>query len=94
MHHDAARKSILDYIRDDSKALTQSVGSGDKQKLDEYFTSIREVELRMERAAHLPPVQAPEGAKEPAGIPESYAEHLRLMGDLLVLAFHFRQRSK
>ncbi len=86
-HRDVARKSILDFIREDSKAIEGQVSASDRQKLDEYFTSIRDVELRMQRAAQMPPVRLPEGAKVPAGIPASYAEHLRLMGDLLVLAF-------
>ncbi len=82
-----ARRSILDFIREDSKSLTNKVGTGDKQKLDEYFTSIREIELRMERASRMPPLPAPAGVKPPEGIPESQAEYLRLMCDLLVLAF-------
>ncbi len=86
-HRRVSRKSVLDFIRDDSKALTSRIGAGDKQKLDEYFTSIRDVELRMERAARMPPLPPPAGAKAPGGIPESQAEYLRLMCDLLVLAF-------
>jgi hypothetical protein len=86
-HRVKTRKSILDFIRDDSKALTSKVGAGDKQKLDEYFTSIREIELRMERASRMPPLPAPAGVKPPEGIPENQAEYLRLMCDLLVLAF-------
>jgi hypothetical protein len=86
-HRTASRKSILDFIREDSKSLTQRVGYGDQQKLDEYFTSIREVEARLDRAARLPPLPAPAGAQAPAGIPASQAEHLRVMCDLLVLAF-------
>ena len=84
---DLARKSVLDFIRDDSRSLVATMGSGDKQKLDEYFTSIREIELRMERAATLPAVNAPPGVTAPAGLPASYAEHLRLLCDMLVLAF-------
>lgn len=84
---DAARKSVLDFIRADSQSVLRGVGANDRQKLDEYFTAIREIELRMERAAKLPPVNAPAGVKAPAGIPASTAEHLRLMCDLLVLAF-------
>ena len=84
---DLARKSVLDFIRDDSRSLVATMGGGDKQKLDEYFTSIREIELRMERAATLPAVNAPPGVTAPAGLPDSYAEHLRLMCDMLVLAF-------
>jgi hypothetical protein len=83
---DAGRRSILDFVREDSKELTAKLGPTDKRKLDEYFTSIRDIELRIERAAKLPPVKAPEGMK-PTGIPASYAEHLKLMSDLLVLAF-------
>ncbi|HEX8295416.1 MAG TPA: DUF1552 domain-containing protein [Chthoniobacteraceae bacterium] len=85
---EASRKSVLDFIRDDSRSLMNDVGSNDRQKLDEYFTSIREIELRMERAAKMPPVNLPAGATAPpAGMPGSYAEHLRLMCDMLVLAF-------
>ena len=84
---EAARKSVLDFIRDDSRALAAGMGSGDQQKLDEYFTSIREIELRIERAAKLPPVHAPAGVTAPAGQPGNFAENLRLMCDMLVLAF-------
>ena len=85
---EAARKSVLDFIRDDSRTLLARVGAGDRQKLDEYFTAIREVELRMERARRLPAAPVPPGASAPPpGIPASHAEHLRLMCDLLVLAF-------
>lgn len=84
---EAARKSVLDFIREDSRSLMSSVGANDRQKLDEYFSAIRDIELRIERAAKLPPVQLPPGVTAPAGTPESYAEHLRLMCDLLVLAF-------
>ena len=82
-----ARRSVLDFIRDDSQSLVAKMGSGDRQKLDEYFTSIREIELRLERAAKLPAANAPAGVTAPAGLPESYAEHLRLLCDMLVLAF-------
>jgi hypothetical protein len=83
---DEARRSILDFVREDTKDLTGKLGATDRRKLDEYFSSIRDIELRIERAAKLPPLKAPEGVK-PAGIPASYQEHLRLMCDLLVLAF-------
>jgi hypothetical protein len=87
VRRDLARKSVLDFIRDDSQKLLAGVGASDKQKLDEYFTSIREIELRMQRAASLPPVTLPDGVKPPTGIPASYADHLRLLCDMLVLAF-------
>jgi hypothetical protein len=83
---DAARRSILDFIRDDSKELTTRLGPTDRRKLDEYFTSIRDIELRLDRLAKMPPVKAPEGMK-PQSIPGSYPDHLKLMCDLLVVAF-------
>ena len=82
-----ARKSVLDFIRDDSRALVASSGASDKRKLDEYFTAIREIELRMERAAKMPGLNVPPGVTPPVGQPDNYAEHLRLMCDMLVLAF-------
>ena len=83
---EADRKSILDFVRDDSKELTTKLGGSDRRKLDEYLTSIRDIEQRIERAAKLPPVEAPKGAK-PTGIPAAYQDHIRLMCDLMVLAF-------
>ncbi len=83
---EAARKSILDFVRDDSKDLANRLGQSDQRKLDEYFTAIRDIEVRMERAASLPPIGEVAFTK-PAGAPNDYAEHIRLMGDLMVLAF-------
>ncbi|MFM9196007.1 MAG: DUF1552 domain-containing protein, partial [Planctomycetia bacterium] len=82
----ARRKSILDFVRDDSRGLERRLAAGDRRKLDEYFTSVRDIEQRIERAAALPPVQPP-GMPQPAGIPKDYGEHIRLMCDLLVVAF-------
>jgi hypothetical protein len=82
---DARRKSILDFVKEDSQELTQQLGGNDKRKLDEYFTAVRELELRIARAEKLPPVQAPD-VKAPTGIPANYEEHIRLVYDLLVLA--------
>lgn len=83
---DAQRKSVLDFVREDAGDLTKKLGVTDRRKLDEYFGSIRDIEQRIERAAKLPPVKAPEGVK-PTGTPAKYEDHLRLMADLMVLAF-------
>ena len=80
------RRSILDFVKEDSASLVGKVGAADRRKLDEYFASIRDIEVRIERAAKLPPVQAPAGAK-PTGVPARYEDHIRLMCDLMVLAF-------
>lgn len=83
---DARRKSILDFVREDSKDLAGKLGVNDVRKLDEYFASVRDIELRIERAEKLPPVKTPDYAV-PTGIPAAYDEHIRLMCDLMVLAF-------
>lgn len=84
---DAVRKSVLDFVRDDASQLERSLGSYDRRKLDEYFTSVREIEQRIDRAKNMPAIEVPEGVAAPKGVPGDYAEHLRLMSDLLVLAF-------
>lgn len=83
---DARRKSILDFVREDSRDLQHKLSSNDARKLDEYFTSIRDIEQRIDRASSLPPVATPD-YPVPTGIPGSYEEHLRMMCDLMVLAF-------
>lgn len=83
---DARRKSILDFVRSDAKDLEGKLGAADQRKLDQYFASIRDLELRIERAEKLPPVKTPNYAK-PEKIPADFQEHLRLMCDLMVLAF-------
>jgi hypothetical protein len=83
---DALRKSVLDFVREDSRDLTSKLGKNDQRKLDEYFSSIRDIEQRIERATHLPEVKAPD-YPVPAGIPKDFPDHLKMMSDLLVLAF-------
>jgi hypothetical protein len=81
----ARKKSVLDFVRDDAHRLDQRLGTGDRRKLDEYLTSIREVERRVDQAASGEGHDVPDSAR-PAGVPDTYAAHLRLMSDLLVLA--------
>ena len=83
---DARRKSIIDFVREDSKDLASRLGVADVRKLDEYLAAIRDIEQRIERSEKLAPVQAPD-YPAPQGIPASYDEHIRLMCDLMVLAF-------
>lgn len=79
------QKSILDTVLDEAKSLQGKVNPSDRRKLDEYFSSVRDIEQRIERAekftAKLPDVKIPEG------VPDSYEEHIRTMFDLMVLAF-------
>lgn len=83
----AQRQSVIDLVREDCKDLNGKIGRQDQQKLDEYVSSIRDIETRLERAAHMPEVKVPEGVVRPNGVPASYEEHIKLMGDLMVLAF-------
>lgn len=80
------RQSILDLVREDTKRLLGRVGATDQRKLDEYFTSVREIERRIERVeeedrASLPDIDVPYGRVE------AFREHARLMFDLMVVGF-------
>jgi hypothetical protein len=80
------RKSILDVVRDDAAKLMKRVGGSDRRKLDEYFSSIREIEKRIERT-HQEDQDAMPDLEVPEGRVESFREHARLMFDLMVLGF-------
>ncbi len=79
------RRSILDFVADDTRRLQPSLSGADRQKLDEYFTSLRDVEERLARAAQ-EPLEIPELAL-PEGVPGDLREHINLMFDILLLAF-------
>lgn len=83
---DALRKSVLDFVRADAADLNGKISKNDQRKLDEYFTSVRDIEQRIERAEKLPPVKTPD-VPVPAGIPATYEEHIKMLCDLMVLAF-------
>ncbi|MCD6051098.1 MAG: hypothetical protein K0Q55_2501 [Verrucomicrobia bacterium] len=84
---DAQRKSVLDLVKEDFSELNGKLGKSDQRKLDEYFSAVRDLELRIERAAHMPEAKAPENFGMPAGIPASYEEHIKIMADLMIAAF-------
>jgi hypothetical protein len=83
------RKSILDLVAEDAGDLKRQLGATDQRKLDEYLTGVRELEVRLARAgkAEFKNVTPPKGAVRPTGVPREYQEHIRLLSDLLVLAF-------
>jgi hypothetical protein len=89
--------SILDRVKEQAAALQHQVGHADRAKLDEYLTSVREVEKRVERT-RADKDKADERARDrgrpaitmprPAnGLPEDIREHMRLMCDIIALAF-------
>jgi hypothetical protein len=87
-------KSVLDAVLADSQDLRRNISRLDQQKLDEYLHSVREVEQRIERAGQRGELQGWRPTLTEAtmprpkdGYPQDIVEHMRLMCDLLVLAF-------
>ncbi|MBL8851286.1 MAG: DUF1552 domain-containing protein [Planctomycetaceae bacterium] len=83
---DFYRQSILDFVADDAARLRDRLGSTDRRKVDEYFNSVREIEQRIARAEHQTRAALPE-MSPPEGIPDALTDHLRLMFDLLAIAY-------
>ncbi len=80
------RRSILDLVGEQASSLRKDLGTTDQHKIDEYFNSVREIELRIERAESVAAKEAPD-FKTPESAPSDLREHIRLMYDLLALAF-------
>jgi hypothetical protein len=80
------RKSILDLTMQDTQGLQKDLGATDRRKLDEYLTSVREMEIRLAKTANAAN-KIPAGVAKPDGVPADYAEHARLMFDLIAIAF-------
>jgi hypothetical protein len=83
---DFVRQSILDVVQEDARRLMQRVGQTDKRKLDEYFTSVREIETRIERS-EIEDRKALPDIEVPFGRVEQFREHARLMYDLMAIGF-------
>ncbi len=81
-----ADRSLLDAVAGRLAELKQRVGPADRRKLDEYVESIRDVERRIEIAMNKPLPELPE-ASRPAGVPDHWPDHVKLMYDLIMLAF-------
>ncbi len=79
-------RSILDLVGAELDGLERLVGSGDKLKLDEYFEALRDVERQIQMAERQNTRELPV-VDQPVGVPSDYAEHARLMMDLLALAY-------
>jgi hypothetical protein len=80
------RHSILDGVLTDTQRLESTLGGTDRRKLDEYLTSVREIEQQVERAATDGTVIDP-GMEKPFGIPAEFPDYFRLMTDMMVAAF-------
>jgi hypothetical protein len=81
-------RSVLDYVLEDARQLKGRLGNRDQRKLEEYLTSVREIEQRIARLETQSVEQDPKlNFAKPSGVPNDYAEHIRAMEDLMVLAF-------
>ncbi len=86
--------SVLDAVLEEAGGLRGKISQSDKQRLEEYLESVREVEKRIENAGKSrrlqgwrPTLNKPDTARPTDGIPQDIDDHMRLMCDILVLAF-------
>ena len=86
--------SVLDAVLETADDLRRRISLADRRKLDEYLDSVRDVEARIEAAGKKrelqgwrPALEKPDIPRPADGIPQDIAEHMRLMCDILVLAF-------
>jgi hypothetical protein len=87
-------KSVLDAVLSDASDFRGTLGGNDQRKLDEYLDSVRDVEKRLDRAnkkgelqGWKPTLDKPNLPRPKDGLPQDIAEHMRLMADIVVLAF-------
>ncbi|QDV25409.1 DUF1552 domain-containing protein [Aureliella helgolandensis] len=86
-HRSVLHKSVLDFIADDAKRLQSKLGRNDNRKLDEYLTGVREVERRLGKGVPAQSLDVDLDYAMPEGIPGDYQDHMRLMCDMMILAF-------
>ena len=79
-------RSLLDSVNDRVKQLQQKLGPADNRKVNDYLTSLRDVERRIQKAEEQSAKEMPDVA-QPAGIPDAFEEHVRLLYDLQLLAY-------
>jgi hypothetical protein len=87
-------KSILDSVLQETHELQPRISRGDRQKLDEYLESVRDIEKRIERASKeerlegwRPTLAKPNMPRPADELPQDVPRHMKLMLDLIVLAF-------
>ncbi len=82
------RRSILDLVKQQAKSLHRQLGAADRQKLDEYLYAIRDVERRLQSSNKLEEkeIDVPDYPR-PEGVPREYEDHIKLLFDVMVLAF-------
>ncbi|MEN8678615.1 MAG: DUF1552 domain-containing protein, partial [Akkermansiaceae bacterium] len=81
------KASLLDFVNDDLQSLKRELGPADRSKIDDYLTSVREIERRIQKAEAATRDEALPDLDRPDGVPASYHDHARLMFELQMLAF-------
>ena len=79
-------RSILDVVGTELRDLERVIGPGDREKLEEYVDSVRDIERRIQMAEDQNTRELPV-VDQPVGVPTDYVEHAHLMMDLLALAY-------
>lgn len=79
---DANRRSVLDFVQERTQELARTLGPADRRKVEEYLTSIREIEKRITSVEQ----RATPEMEKPTGVPFQFVEHVHLMNDLLLVA--------
>jgi hypothetical protein len=80
------QRSILDFVLDDARSLQRQLAARDQQKLDDYLSSVRAIEQRIQKSERFGAAPDPL-IDTPAGIPGSFADYIQIMFDMMVLAF-------
>ncbi len=80
------QRSILDFVLDDARSLQRQMTARDKDKLEEYLASVREIERRIEKSERFGTSPDP-NVDTPAGIPAKFDEYIQVMFDMMILAF-------
>ncbi len=78
--------SILDYVLEDTQRLNSQLGAVDHRKIDEYLTSVRDIEHRIQ-VAEKDDAQTPPSFEKPTGVPADFGDYAKLMFDLMLVAF-------
>ena len=84
-------RSVLDTVIDEAKSLKTGLGARDRRKLDEYLSSVRSIERRLAKLDESKGRIGPVTMQMPEEIPTNRGEYIRMMGDLMILAFQTDQ---
>jgi hypothetical protein len=80
------QRSVLDFVLEDARGMNRRLNGGDRAKLDQYLTGIREIEASIQKAERFGAAKDP-AIETPAGIPQDRGQYVELMFDMLTLAF-------